>query len=177
MKMKNTKRKLFLIIVLLFCSISNAAGESKLSVFQVFVEMKKRDIDDSGGEKATNRNNPAFVKPNYFVRKSPDLVFKKQDILKVEINRISSLDKHDIDYMADIFFNSPAAKRLSEYSGNNIGHYVALKIDGQLFAVGQILETLGPRANIPMVGRSIEEIRDIFSKVSKTIIIKEKSVL
>lgn len=177
MKIKNVSRKFFVIIVLLFCSTTNSFGDSKLSVFQVFVEMKKGDMGNFEEGEAGHPNYPRFSKPSYFVKKSPDLVFNKQDILKVEINRAPSLIENDIRYVADIFFNSQAAKRLSEYSGSNIGQYIALKIDNELFAVGQILEALGPRANIPMVGKSIGEIRSIFSKVSKTVIIKENLVL
>jgi hypothetical protein len=110
---------------------------------------------------------------NFLIRKNPDISFRGSDIKLIEIKKLPFLPADMLEFIVTITFNDSAAARLYSYTQRNTNIKVALEVDKLIFIIASILDPIHEEMNITVGNRTIEEIKDEFSKICKNIKIGE----
>jgi phosphohistidine swiveling domain-containing protein len=105
---------------------------------------------------------------DFLIKKQPDISFKSSDIKSVKIAKTVA-DPNAKFYNITIVLTESAGQDLYRYTKLNENNRVAIEIDNEIISIPTIISPISDTMTIGGSDKSVDEIKAIFSKISKNI--------
>lgn len=105
---------------------------------------------------------------DFLIKKHPDISFKASDIKSIRIGKAVTASNETF-YNITIVLNKSAGENLYKFTKLNENKRVALEIDNEIISIPTIISPISDTMTIGGSDKSVNEIKAIFSKISKNI--------
>jgi len=108
---------------------------------------------------------------NFLVKRIPDISINSIDISLIKIKKMQFSSSSGEVYTVTIYLDSTAARKMQEYTMENLGKKVALETAGKIFVVVTIVNVISDELNITLLGKDIDEVEMQLRKLSQNIVV------
>lgn len=110
---------------------------------------------------------------SFLIKKSADIILYPKDITSVKISNMYNTPQKIDAYWVKISFTLAGSKKMKNYTLRKIDERIALEINDTLFVIAKVLSPIENEVSMPIIDKSITELKDILKKVTKEIIVVE----